>query len=198
MKPGAAAAPERRKNVEASALSTHTRSTQHVSLLFPSRRQVHARLPRLAAAAFSAARAKGPTLWQEEEAVILRRCQRQFREMVVRALRRAAAASATTAALVLLAPTAVVSFVANPGASSLWPAASPDGARFCSLNGCTARGPPASSSSRSRVALTREHGGRSRGRSGRGRGVASLRAEVLPEGGVSPCIIKVGLLAVCM
>lgn len=112
----------------------------------------------------------------------------------MRSLRRAAAASATTAALVLLAPAAVVAFVANPGASSLWPAASPDGAQFCSLNGCPrpSRGPLASSGSGSRRddASTRENG-RSRGRSGRGRGVASLRAEVLPEGGVSPCIIKV-------
>lgn len=110
----------------------------------------------------------------------------------MRSLRRAAAASATTVALVLLAPTAVVAFVANPGACSLWPSASPDGAQFCSLNGgTTSRGPPASS----RVASIRENG-RSRGRNGRGRGrgVASLRAEVLPEGGVSPCIIKVGEL----
>eukprot|EP00903_Cladosiphon_okamuranus_P009246 g8823.t1 len=116
--------------------------------------------------------------------------------MVARSLRRTAAASATTAvALVLLAPTAVVAFVANPGASSLWPMASRDhGARFCSLNGgCASRGPLASSS---HVASIRESGSRSRARarSGRGRGsggVASLRAEVLPEGGVSPCIIKV-------
>lgn len=107
----------------------------------------------------------------------------------MRSLRRAAAASATTAALVLLAPSKVVAFVVNPSASSLWPAASPDGAQFCSLNGCASRGPPATSGRR--VASIRENGGRSRGRSGRGRGVASLRAEVLPEGGVSPCIIKV-------
>lgn len=109
----------------------------------------------------------------------------------MRSLRRAAAASATTAALVLLAPSAVVAFVVTPGASSLWPPASPDGSQFCSLNGCASRGPPTSSSSGRRVASIRENGGRSRGRSGRGRGVASLRAEVLPEGGVSPCIIKV-------
>ena len=107
----------------------------------------------------------------------------------MRSLRRAAAASATTAALVLLAPKAVVAFIATPGASLLWPAASRDGAQFCSLNGCASRGP--STSAGRDLATIRESNGRSRGRNGRGRGVASLRAEVLPEGGVSPCIIKV-------
>lgn len=121
----------------------------------------------------------------------------QGAKMVVCCLRLAAAASATTVALVLLAPTAVVAFVTAPGASLLPGAGLRDCARFhCSFNGASRWPVDVSSSSRgSSIPSSRESGSssssRDRGRIARGRGVASLRAEVLPEGGVSPCIIKV-------
>ncbi|CAM9977345.1 unnamed protein product [Pylaiella littoralis] len=121
--------------------------------------------------------------------------------MVVCCLRLAAAASATTVvALALLAPTAVVSFVTSPAAySSLSPSSAGlrhhSAARFhCSFDGASRSWPVAVSSSRSRSipSSNRESGSSGdRGRNARGLGVASLTAEVLPEGGVSPCIIKV-------
>lgn len=127
--------------------------------------------------------------------------------MVVCCLRLAAAASATTVvALALLAPTAVVSFVTSPAAySSLSPSSAGlrhhSAARFhCSFDGASRSWPVAVSSSRSRSipSSNRESGSSGgRGRNARGLGVASLTAEVLPEGGVSPCIIKVSWLHRC-
>lgn len=92
----------------------------------------------------------------------------------------------TTAALVLLVLPTAVAFI-YPSISSILPPATAlcdDGARFCWLeDGGASRGGGGTRTSSSSVVG---------GRIGRdGGGVASLRAEVLPEGGVSPCVIKV-------
>ena len=95
----------------------------------------------------------------------------------------AAAVAAAAVALALISPAPVVGFV-NPGAA------------LSTL--------PVASSWRSTARLhssvvTRPISARRGEKSANGRwcrirgGVASLRAEVLPEGGVSPCVIKVSL-----
>ncbi|CAB1117229.1 unnamed protein product [Ectocarpus sp. CCAP 1310/34] len=102
-----------------------------------------------------------------------------------RRVRRAVSAR-TTAALVLLVLPTAVAFL-HPSISSVLPPATvlcDDGAKFCWLEdgGASSRGGGGTKTSSSVVG----------GRIGRdGGGVASLRAEILPEGGVSPCIIKV-------
>ncbi|CAM9157514.1 unnamed protein product [Scytosiphon promiscuus] len=97
--------------------------------------------------------------------------------MVVSCLRRAATAAAAAAALALLAPTAVA-FVASGVSPPLHTAAAASryGAQLSLPGRMDSRG-------------TRRSTGRVR--IVRGGGVASLRAEVQPEGGVSPCVIKV-------
>ena len=97
-----------------------------------------------------------------------------------------AAAAAAAVALALLSPVAVVAFVQPGAAWSTLPTAS------SSRSSARLHNSVASLQSRPIGCSRREQSANGRWCRIRG-GVASLRAEVLPEGGVSPCVIKVRL-----
>lgn len=112
------------------------------------------------------------------------------------------AAVVVMVSLALLTPHATVVAFVSPISSSLL-LASRD-ARFLSWSSFAQRPDSSSIAAAASAAATRpisiERRARGGTRGGKRRGVASLRAEVLPEGGVSPCVIKVrrGSISVCV